>query len=191
MSGSEKSSGSVLSSESSEGSSASSGQSYFFSGGSGSSSGSSSSTPFSLLTIRYIWTEMPDLDSGTEFLGSVVGYGLGVTADYMTWTGDAQTVGGTETVTVDLAAAWAAGVMTDLGGTYNVSCSADWFPFADDDPSVEPNPNPGTGPATLEIEYNGIIESYQINPGSVTPSTTPVAEITIHSDGTFSIDLSP
>jgi hypothetical protein len=158
-----------------------------FSFGSESSSGSSGSSdgnPFGLLVIQYQWYDMPDLDSGTTFLGNTVGFGYGSLADYMTFTGDNRGLGGIEEVTIDLAAAYEAGAIDLLGGAVIVCC-ADWYPNADDDPDTAPNPNPGTGPAVFTVEYQGVfIASSSIDPGSATPSTTQVATVTVLADGT-------
>lgn len=146
---------------------------------------SSGENPFGILTIVYFWEDQPDLDTGTTFLGSVVGFGHGALSAYMSWTGDNTEDGGSETVTVDLARAWEDGEITDIA---EIDCAADWYPFADDDPGVEPNPNPGSGPAEIEVTYKGTVIGKTISPGGATPATTHVAPITVWADGTFAID---
>lgn len=130
--------------------------------------------PFGIITIIYSWLNMPDLDTGTEFLGNRVGYGYG-TAPYMTWTGD-QTADGNETITVDLAKAWEDGVISEMT---DIICAADWFP-----PS-------SSGPATLTVIDSrfGTVFTDIITPGDVTPSITPVAYIRIAANNIPEVNL--
>lgn len=152
-------------------------------GGSGSGPGEN---PFELLTIVYSWTDQPDLDTTTGFMGETVGWPGPYSTNYMNHTGDDQTLGGNETVAVDLALAWADGVITD---TAVITCAADWFPGGDDDTATAPNPNPGTGPAYIEVTYKGNSMGKSINPGSASPaSTLVIPQITVSADGTFDIN---
>lgn len=160
------------------------------SGGTSSSDGGSGSgpgeNPFGLLTIVYSWVDQPDLDTTTGFMGETVGWPGPYATNYMSHTGDDQTLGGNETVAVDLALAWADGVITD---TAVITCAADWYPGGDDDPATAPNPNPGTGPAYIEVTYKGNSMGKSINPGSASPaSTLVIPQITVSADGTFDIN---
>ncbi len=152
-------------------------------GGSGSGPGEN---PFETLTVVYSWVNQPDLDTTTGFLGETVGWPGPYATNYMSHTGDDQTLGGNETVAVYLDLAWSDGMITD---TAVITCAADWFPGGDDDTATPPNPNPGTGPAYIEVTYKGNTMGKSIDPGSASPASTPVIpQITVSADGTFDIN---
>jgi hypothetical protein len=94
--------------------------------------------PFGILTVVYSWPAVPDLDTGTRFLGKQVGYGYG-SSEFMSWSGDDQSPSGSETVVIDLASAWAAGAISQSA---DVDCIADWFPEG------------SYGPASLNVTYS-------------------------------------
>lgn len=128
--------------------------------------------PFGILTLTYSWPAVPDLDTTTTFLGGKVGYGSAYLAPYMTHSGDDQSPSGSETVVIDLAAAWAAGAIQD---TADITCMADWYP-------------PGSyGPASLAVTYTGAgftPISQVIQPGNFRPGAiTVVASLRINADG--------
>lgn len=136
--------------------------------------------PFGVLSVTYSWPAVPDLDTRTAFLDGIAGYGYssaGPVGDYMTWSGDDTGAAGSETVVIDLATAWADGLISSYA---DISLGADWYP-----------PRNGHGPATLEITYDlgaGPVTLYSgvIYPGGeVTPATTPVKTIRILEDGTM------
>lgn len=129
------------------------------------------------ILISYIWEDQPDLDTGTTFAEGTVGFALSSSTAYMAWTGDDTSDGGVETVDVNLPMAYADGF---VGKTAKIKCAADWYPNA--------GPPPGSGPATLQVEYNGVTRTKKIFPGDVTPSTTNVATVIVFPDGTFEIN---
>lgn len=134
--------------------------------------------PFGVLTVTYSWSAMPDLDTGTTFLNATAGYGYSSPGPYLTFTGD-NTTTGPEVVTVDLAAAWADGVINNFA---DVFCAADWYPGA--------SPSQGHGPATLLITYSiGALTAFSgaIRPGLVGPSTTLVKALRVGADGSVGL----
>ncbi len=141
--------------------------------------------PFGILTLVCSWPATPDLDIGVEFLGDIAGFGHsspstgGSVGPFMMWSGDDTTPGGSETVVIDLAAAWDAGAIETFA---DVMARADWYP-----------PNGGTGPATLAITYSlpGADTTVSIYPASVTPATSVVAALRILADGTISQTHAP
>ncbi len=145
--------------------------------------------PFGVLTLVFSWPSVPDLDIGVTFLGDTAGYGHstpstgGPVGDYMNWTGDDTGAAGSETVVIDLAAAWDVG---DIETFADVLAAVDWFPSAG-----------GHGPATLEITYDlgaGPTTLYNgpIYPGSTaTPAVTRVKTIRILADGTMEAEGGP
>ncbi|MEO5712984.1 MAG: hypothetical protein ABIT37_05810 [Luteolibacter sp.] len=131
--------------------------------------------PFGTLTLEYSWPASPDLDDTTAFLGGMVGFGSGYTAPYMTHSGDDTGPAGSETVVVDLAAAWDAGAISTFA---DVLCMADWYP-----------PHGGSGPATLTATYDlpgapGTPVVHTLHPSSTTPASTPALALRILQDGT-------
>ena len=90
------------------------------------------------LLVEYTWNQnVRDLDTSTEFLGDTVGFSCGAGNQFMTFTGDNTTSGGSESVTLDLKGAFDAGRITT---STMVSASAGWFTNAG-----------GSGPATLTV----------------------------------------
>lgn len=132
----------------------------------------SETNPFGTLTLTFDWSGSLDLDIMVQFLEKMVGYGYDSFSDYMTWSGDATGSSGPEVVTIDLAAAWADGVIDTYA---DVQAIADWFP-----------PHGGTGPATLRVEYptGSYDETITIYPGSATPAVSPVLAFRVSADGT-------
>ncbi len=128
--------------------------------------------PFGTLVLVFSWPATPDLDIGVEFLGETVGYGYSASAPYMTWSGDDTGASGDETVTIDLAAAWDDGMISDFA---DVLAAVDWYP-----------PRGGSGPASLAVTYNGGTPvNYVLHPGNIdTPAVTPAVAIRVLADGT-------
>lgn len=123
--------------------------------------------PFGILTITYSWSGSPDLDTGTSFLGSTVGYGFSGSSAYMAWTGD-NTATGSESVIIDLASAWDA---EEIDTFADIVAMADWYP-----------PAGGAGPATITVNYSvGDTETTAtIYPGNTaTPASTIAASLRI------------
>ena len=127
--------------------------------------------PFGVLTIVYSWPSVPHLDTGTRFLGRQVGTSYSG-SPYMTWSGDNTSPAGSETVVVDLAAAWAAGEITTSA---DVDCIADWYPTG------------SYGPASMSANYflPGFTPlAITIQPGQYSGGArTVVASLRIHADG--------
>ena len=130
------------------------------------------SNPFGILTIIYSWPATPDLDDRTTFLDATVGFPGPYLAAYLTHSGDITAASGSETVTVDLAAAWTAG---EIATHADILCCADWYPLG------------SSGLATLSLSYTigSLTETLSISPGSARPSVTPVAHLRVLADGTL------
>lgn len=129
-----------------------------------------SSNPFSVLTVIYSWAGSPDLDTRTEFLGGVVGFGYATSAPYMTYSGDETSSGGTETVTIDLAQAWEDGVIDTYA---DIFCAADWFPSGG-----------GSGPAEFAaLVAGGEVLNLSILPSVGTPAATQVSAVRVTASG--------
>jgi hypothetical protein len=127
--------------------------------------------PYGILTVVYSWPATPDLDTTTIFAGKSVGYPGPYTAPYMTHSGDNTSPSGTETVTINLAAAWAAGL---LDSPADILCHADWYPSG------------SSGPATLTVTYSlpGFVpQVLTIQPGILKPAATLVAALRVGPDG--------
>lgn len=89
------------------------------------------------LYVEYKWPlSQRDLDTSTHFLGAKAGFACGV-GPHLNWSGDDTTAGGTETVIVDLDAAFDAGQWDDQ---VNSALHAGWY-----------IPAEGSGPATLTV----------------------------------------
>lgn len=90
------------------------------------------------LFAEYTWpADQEDLDTGTEFADEKVGFQCGpLITEYMTFSGDDTTLGGSETVEIRLSAAREDGVWED---SVSVVFNAGWF---------EP---PNRGPASLRM----------------------------------------
>ena len=126
------------------------------------------------LYLEYRWAApMRDLDTGTTFLGGIVGWSCGSSAPYLLWHGD-NTGNGPEIVEVDVTAAHAAGLWTN---SVQVLCAAGLY-----------IPAGGSGLAALYAFFNGVIKTKIINPGQQDScATTPVGIITLHENGTFEL----
>ncbi len=156
--------------------------------------------PYGLLTIVYAWGTK-DLDTLTSFLSGQVGFGYSG-GSYMTFSGDDVGTEVRETVTIDLAAAYA---NEEIAGQATILMHADWFPTRPN-PDAPPEFDAGTGPAVVGILYEIgddqiFDEDHDIpEPGGfadvmpsatqgtgATPASTYVGMITIYDDGTYSI----
>lgn len=127
------------------------------------------------ITIVYSWSPPEeDLDTTTNFLGELVGFGNLDPKTYIVIDDDEQDFG-PETVTI-----YAGQALTDGAWSMStvINCAADWYP-----------PAGGSGPASFRVYDNrGHDFSKSISPGSTsTPADTPVATVTIGSD--FSLVL--
>jgi hypothetical protein len=90
------------------------------------------------LTIQYSWpANVPDLDTGTFFLGSGVGYSCGSSSPYLQFSGDDTSTGGTETIIVLVGQAREA---REWSNSTQLSLRAGWF-----------SPSQGSGPATVSV----------------------------------------
>jgi von Willebrand factor type D domain len=77
------------------------------------------------LVVEYSWPlDQTDLDTGTFFLGSGVGYRCGSSSPYLLFSGDNTEVGGIETVRVALGDSFESG---DWVSTVSVNLRAGWF----------------------------------------------------------------
>jgi len=136
------------------------------------------------LIITYSWpADIPDLDTGTEFLGSTVGYDCGYESTYINFSGDNTDLGGSETVIVLLGKFYDETNYTR--GTENIiNLNAGWY-----------TGNNGTGPALVSIyvEQNDASNdkiwrsttlTTAINPGyQDSCASTKVATVTVVDDG--------
>ncbi len=109
------------------------------------------------LRITYDWagTGMTDLDTKTTFLGQKVGAACGPTAftEHLTLlAGDDNGLDGRERIEVRVEAAWLAKLWTS---SVNIGLFAGWH-----------NGSGGSGPATVSVEYQGIVKTKIITPGS-------------------------
>ena len=122
--------------------------------------------PFGVLELIFSWPATPDLDIGVVFLGTTAGFSYsspGAVGPYMIWSGDDTGPAGSETVTIDLGAAWDDGLITTFAEVLGM---ADWFPDAG-----------GSGPASLQVTYtppggSPAVTTYDIHPGRTTPAAT-------------------
>lgn len=136
------------------------------------------------LLITYDWsnTGQSDLDTGTTFLGTTVGYDCGASSTtYMTgWT---DNTGGSEaeTVTILFGAALAA---NQWSGSTTVSLNAGWY-----------TPAGGSGNVTVRVQCvgdNATEQTLSVSPGSQNGcATTNVATVTINANGTFTLNPLP
>ncbi|HEY8667451.1 MAG TPA: CARDB domain-containing protein, partial [Tepidisphaeraceae bacterium] len=134
------------------------------------------------LFIQYSWSQTEkDLDSITTFLGDQVGFAAPEAQfNYMTWSGDNTSTGGTETVTIDLAAAFRDGKIT-AGQTVPVDLRAGWY-----------QPSGGTGPAVLTVALKNKttgettqVKQIDIQPGTETGAAEQLVgglSVTLNSD---------
>ena len=83
----------------------------------------SEENPFGTLTLEYVWSDEPDLDTTTYFLENSVGWPGPYDAPYMAHSTDNTNRGGQETVVIDLALAWADGQISTYA---DVLGCADW-----------------------------------------------------------------
>jgi hypothetical protein len=126
------------------------------------------------LFIEYKWPQtVRDLDTGTTFLGSGVGYAGPNNSPYLEWSGDDVTAGGTETIRVKLKAAHDAG---RWAGTTTIRLAAGWY-----------LPAGGSGPALVSVGLRDprtgrlkYVVQRTISPGSQSGfATTLVGTVTI------------
>jgi hypothetical protein len=134
------------------------------------------------LAIKYGWegTGMRDLDTKTVFAGETVGWKCGDSGTYLVWliggdgAKDDESLNGFERVDVRVDLARTNGVWTS---SVNIECYAGWYIS-----------HGGSGPALLTVTYNGVTDTKVISPGSQSACAgTPVATITVYSDGTFDL----
>jgi hypothetical protein len=133
-----------------------------------------------VLVVEYSWpADKNDLDTGTFFLGSSVGYGCDGESPYMSFTGDDTGLGGKETVTVALGQSFKE---TQWANETSVVLNAGWF---------QP---PHRGPASIAISIrydftngtrlDGGLVSFVVDPGVQSGcSSTEVAVARISSSG--------
>ncbi len=128
------------------------------------------------LWIEYKWGQnVRDLDTGTAFLDVTVGWSWNSSGEYLDWSGDDTSAGGSEQVVVDLNSAFDDGMWS---GTTTVSMMAGWY-----------SPAEGYGPATLTVALKNIntgelVNTVQktISPGEQSSAaTTPVGSVEIKS----------
>lgn len=140
--------------------------------------------PFGVLELIFSWPATPDLDIGVRFLGLTAGYGYfdpstgGPVGDYMVWSGDDTGPAGSETVTINLGAAWDDGLISTFA---EVLALVDWFPDAG-----------GSGPASLQVTYtppggSPAVTNYDLHPGRTTPATTPTIGLRIGEDESVTV----
>lgn len=139
-------------------------------------SSSSSASACDALLITYDWSETSsrDLDTGTLFLGTKVGWSCGNGNAYITWGGDNTGSNATETVTVYFRNALNAGLWTNVT---SVTLYAGWY-----------SPAGGSGPARVRARClsGGPEQSISISPGSQNNcASTYVGQITIWKNGVF------
>jgi hypothetical protein len=153
------------------------GSSSMGSGGSGPIDSGNGANPWGIVVLTFSWASGNDLDTGVTFLGQTVGYGHDNDSPYMTSDFDgAVIVTGPEVVTINLAAAWEAGAITD---TAVIHIAADWYAEA------------GSGVYVAfsgDINPEGGASSFSISPGpaylagGASPATTPVGTLTIFAE---------
>lgn len=134
------------------------------------------------IAVKYSWgADVRDLDTGTEFLDSVVGFGCGIGSVYVTDPGDDTGAAGSETVIIDV-------IQARIDGFWSaqtaIQMRAGWFA-----------PRGGSGPATLRVflinkesgnEVEGFGISTVINPGIQNGcADTDVADLNISVEGSL------
>ena len=131
------------------------------------------------LTILYEWdSPAADLDTGTTFLGVVVGYACGPNSGpyvpYIVLQSGDNTSYGPEHVDVMVREAHTAGAWVS---SVEILCAAGWY-----------TGNNGSGGARLRVTFNGVTQSIPIAPGNQGGcASTPVGRITVHDDWTFTL----
>lgn len=114
--------------------------------------------PIPNLQVTYTWPlNQQDLDTGTQFLGSQVGFDCDETNPYQLFSGDDRTSGGMETAIIDLQTSFNAGDWTASSGVL-VNLRAGWY-----------TPAGGSGPASVTVRFEDGSSSsgvQSINPGS-------------------------
>jgi len=101
------------------------------------------------LIIQYTWpADQSDLDTGTAFLGTRVGYDCG-SSPYMSFSGDDTSSGGSETIIVRIDEALQNGAWTD---TATVFLRAGWY-----------SPAGGSGPADARIALRDGITQQEVS----------------------------
>jgi glutaredoxin-related protein len=105
-----------------------------------------------VVVVEYTWPlDQTDLDTGTQFLESVVGYRCGGSSPYLMWSGDNRGSGGKEFVRVALGSAYEARAWNN---STSLLLNAAWYP-----------PD-SAGPATLSVAVqSGEVVSFAIDPG--------------------------
>ena len=135
-----------------------------------------------VLKITYDWSESSsrDLDTGTTFVGTKVGWSCGNGNQYISWSGDNTSQSASEYVLIYFKKALDDGLWNT---STTVNLAAGWY-----------SPASGSGPAKVIVEcYNVTDEDTKkekvINPGSQNNcASTNVGSVTIYEDGAFSLD---
>jgi hypothetical protein len=137
-----------------------------------------------VLKITYDWSESSsrDLDTGTTFLGTKVGWscGDGSTVAYILWSGDNTSASASEYVLIYFKAALDA---ERWSGSVEIDLAAGWY-----------IPAGGSGPAKVIVECYDVPnedtkKTKTINPGAQSNcASTNVGKVTINEDGTFELE---
>jgi hypothetical protein len=143
------------------------------------------------LVIEYSWpADQRDLDTGTVFLGSTVGYLCGGSVPYIFFSGDDTKIGGKETVKVRLGISFNEGQWVD---EVFVDLNAGWFGSNDRGPaSVTAYTERDLGGGTPVVGNNAV--SFVIDPGfqsGCASTKVGVAKVLIGTNGNVMIELIP
>ena len=130
------------------------------------------------LLITYDWggTGVNDLDTGTTFLGTTVGWDCGNGNAYIEFGGDSQATNGQEVVTINFWQAFLDGLWSS---STTVNLAAGWF-----------TGDNGSGPALVRVRClsGGTEYTKVIYPGAQdTCASTNVGSVTIYQNGSFSL----
>jgi hypothetical protein len=135
-----------------------------------------------ILEIVYDWSgsSSRDLDTGTTFLGTKVGWSCGNGNSYIHWNGDNTSQGASEHVLIYFKKS-----LDDKkwSGSETVYLAAGWY-----------SPAGGSGPAHVRVQCYTDPEALepqekQISPGSQNNcASTNVGSVTLHEDGTFTLN---
>lgn len=138
-----------------------------------------------VLFVQYTWpSDQRDLDTATTFLTATVGFSCGTGTQYIGFSGDDTSTGGSETITVRLGESFADSQWNEA---VTISMAAGWFN------------NIGSGPASVSVytekPVNGVIVrsetvSIVVNPGSQSGcASTAVGEVQVTVGDTVNIIL--
>lgn len=140
-----------------------------------------------VLVITYSWpADQPDLDTGTSFLDTKVGFACGSGNEYISFSGDDTTFGGRETTKILLGASFSD---NQWDSEVTISMATGWFS------------NRGSGPASVSINTEKVVAnvtvasealSIVVDPGAQSGCATfEVGEVVVMVDDTVSIMLIP